>query len=62
MDYLLLKWICIAYTASGNYLSGFLIPISMQPHDVNFKYFKLELFDRTKFEVGNIKGWQRYRD
>ena len=33
----------------------FLIPISFQPDDVNFRYFKLKLFDLTAFIVWNIK-------
>ena len=36
--------------------SNFLIPISLQPNGVHRWYFKLRLFDVTKFIVWNIKG------
>ena len=34
--------------------SKFLIPISLQPAGVNFRYFKLRLFDLTELIVRNI--------
>ena len=36
--------------------STFLIPISLQPDNLNLWYFKLTLFNPTAFIVWNIKG------
>ena len=37
----------------------FLIPMSLQPDDVNLRHFKLSLFDISEYMVCNIKGLRR---
>ena len=40
--------------------SVFVKPISLQPYDVNIRYFKLTLFDLIAFIVWNIKGLRHW--
>ena len=37
--------------------SFFLIPISLEPNDVNLRYFKLILFDLTEVNVKGLRHW-----
>ena len=40
--------------------SNFLISISLQTDSIDLRYFKLRLFDLSKFIVGNIRGLRYY--